>query len=228
MKVLVAEDDAHTRAGLVEILEAEGYTTFAVANGAEARRLMKDQSPDFICLDIMMPDVDGFTLCREIRRENASIPIVFITAKSEEIDKVLGLELGADDFIVKPFGVKEVIARVRAVTRRCLANRQEAPDRQEFHMGDLRVAPSALRAFRGDRKIELSLRDVKIVELLYMNPGKAIDRNTLFERCWGMLGYPNSRAIDQQISQLRKRIEKDPKNPTIIMTVHGVGYRYDE
>ena len=118
MKVLIAEDDPHTRAGLSEILEAEGYQVLTAPDGKDAMRVFQRESPDFVCLDIMMPGMSGNDVCREIRRTNSNVPVIFISAKSEEIDTVIGLELGADDFIVKPFGVKEVVARIRAVTRR--------------------------------------------------------------------------------------------------------------
>jgi DNA-binding response OmpR family regulator len=228
MNVLIAEDDPHTRAGLAEILQAEGYHTILAADGAEAIERFRDEQPDFVCLDIMMPGADGYEVCRTLRKENESLPIIFISAKSEEIDKVLGLELGADDFIVKPFGVKEVVARIRAVTRRCMAVMPQEEKNQRFRMGDLDVIPSELRARRGDTVIDLSLRDVKVLRLLYDNAGKVVDRNMLFNELWGIDYLPNSRALDQHISQLRKRIEVDPKTPAIILTVHGAGYRYEE
>jgi DNA-binding response OmpR family regulator len=180
-----------------------------------------------VCLDIMMPGMDGYAVCREIRRDKTHVPIVFISAKSEEMDKVVGLELGADDFIMKPFGVREVIARIRAVTRRCLAagGRDQASER--FILNDIEVFPSELRARRGDETIDLSLRDVKILQLLHRKAGQVVTRNEFFDECWGIDYLPNSRTLDQHISQLRKRIELDPQNPAIVRTVHGVGYRYD-
>jgi len=227
MKVLVAEDDKLTREGLVAILEAEGYQTVTASDGEEALRAFRREAPDFVCLDVMMPGMDGYAVCREIRRQNAAVPVIFISAKSEEIDKVLGLELGADDFIVKPFGVKEVVARIRAVTRRCLAARGAERSAAPFTIGDLEVFPDELRARRGDEVIDLGLRDVKLLELFARSRGKVLDRNTIFNACWGIHYLPNSRTLDQHISQLRKRIEHDPKDPHIIRTVHGVGYRYD-
>jgi len=227
MKVLIAEDDAHTRVGLAEILEAEGYRTVLAADGQEALDLFTREAPDFVCLDIMMPVVNGYDVCRRIRRDDPAVPVIFISAKSEEIDKVIGLELGADDFITKPFGVKEVVARIRAVTRRTLAARPEEPAPESFTLGDLEVVPAELRARRGEQVIELSLREVKLLELFHANPGKVLDRNTIFNACWGIDYLPNSRTLDQHISQLRKRIEPDPANPTLIRTVHGVGYRYE-
>jgi two-component system, OmpR family, alkaline phosphatase synthesis response regulator PhoP len=226
MKVLVAEDDELTRQGLVEVLKSEGYEVFQAANGVAAVAVFLQTSPDFVCLDIMMPGQSGYDACREIRATSPDIPIVFISAKSEEIDKVVGFELGADDFIVKPFGVREVIARIRAITRRCFKqNEQNAA--KSFVIAGLRVEPTELRAYRDDKSIELSLRDVKMLQLFHDNPGHVLDRNTIFNYCWGEDYFPNSRTLDQHVSQLRKRIEHDPKSPQIIKTVHGAGYRFE-
>ena len=227
MKVLIAEDDDHIRNGLAEVLESEGYQTLPARDGQEALDMFEREKPDFVCLDIMMPGVDGYEVCREIRRRDATVPVIFISAKSEEIDRVVGLELGADDFIMKPFGVREVIARIRAVTRRCMAARAQGRTPSSFTIQDLEVVPAELRARRGDTVIDLSLRDVRILELLYRRRGEVVDRNTFFDECWGIDYMPNSRTLDQHISQLRKRIERDPKNPAIIRTIHGVGYRCD-
>jgi len=226
MKILVAEDDAHTRNGLIDIFEGEGYETVAASTGKEALALFVSESPDIVCLDIMMPDLNGYDACKEIRRANAAVPILFISAKSEEIDKVLGLEIGADDYIVKPFGVKEVVARIRAVTRRATRRGENGPS-NAFVIGDLRVVPDELRAYRKKQVFEIGARDLKILDLFYKNRGKVLDRNTIFDICWGFDYMPNSRSLDQHISQLRKRIEKDPGNPRIIRTVHNAGYRYD-
>ena len=227
MDVLVAEDDPHIREGLIEILEGEGYGTFGACDGEEALTQYRAHRPDLVCLDIMMPRMNGYDVCRAIRKEDPAIPILFISAKSEEIDKVVGLELGADDFIMKPFGVREVIARIRAVTRRCYASRAQPEESAPFTMGDLEVFPAELRARRGEQVVDLSLREVKILALLRARRGEAVSRDVFFDRCWGLDHMPNSRTLDQHIAQLRKRVEDDPKNPAIIRTVHGVGYRYD-
>jgi len=226
MKVLIAEDDPNTRDGLREILQGEGYDVVTAEDGALAWEAFQEQAPQVVCLDVMMPKLDGYGVCRRIRSENSEVAILFITAKSEEIDAVLGLELGADDFIQKPFGVKEVVARIRAVTRRVYANRKSEGS-GEFKIGDLLVKPDELRAYKGDLAIELSLRDIKILQLLAENKGRALHRDAFFDKCWGFDYLPNSRTLDQHISQLRKKIEDDPKEPTIIRTVHGVGYRYE-
>lgn len=226
MKVLICEDDTYIRNGLQELLEGEGYSVLAAADGEASLALFMRERPDFILLDIMMPKYDGYDVCREIRRVDAAVPVIFISAKSEEIDRVIGLELGADDFIVKPFGTKEVIARIRAVTRRCL-RRTGVSEPLSLEFGDLTVYPAELRARRGEDCIELSLRDVKILALLHRERGKVVNRDSLFNECWGRDYLPSSRTLDQHISKLRKAIEREPKAPAIIQTVHGVGYRYD-
>jgi len=227
MKVLLAEDDTNIRKGLADILRNEGYTPLEATDGEQALRLFESEAPDFLCLDIMMPGQSGYEVCRQIRARNARVPIIFISAKSEEVDKVVGLELGADDFIVKPFGVKEVVARIRAVTRRYLADREPDTRANHFTIADLTVYPAQLRARRGQEEIELSLREVRMLELFSRNRGVVLDRSTIFDACWGDRFFPSSRTLDQHIAKLRKRIESDPKNPAIIRTVHGVGYRYE-
>lgn len=227
MRVLVAEDDRNIREGLVEILEGEGYDVAAAKDGREALDLFHAEKHDFVCLDIMMPGINGYDVCREIRKTDSDVPVIFISAKSEEIDRVVGLELGADDFIMKPFGVREVVARIRAITRRCMRTQTNANGDEAFCMGDLQVLPRELRARRGETDIDLSLRDIKILQLLNERRGEVVDRDTFFNVCWGLDYAPNSRTLDQHISQLRKRIEIDPKNPQLIKTVHGAGYRYE-
>ena len=225
MKVLVAEDEIHIREGLVEILGMEGYDVVQAEDGLQAWLMYQQYNLDFICLDIMMPGLNGYDVCRKIRKKDDHIPIIFITAKTEEIDKVLGLELGADDYISKPFGVREVVARIRAVTRRYLmmANTQN----DSFSMAQWQIFPHELKAKSAHTQVELSLRDVKILQLLHAKRGQVINRDELFDVCWGRSYLPNSRTLDQHISTLRKRIEKDPRQPEIIRTVHGAGYRFE-
>ena len=241
MKVLIAEDDALIREGLAEILEKEGYQVVQAADGEQALALFDSEAPQFVCLDIMMPGRSGYDVCRILRQRDEQLPIIFISAKSEEIDKVLGLELGADDFILKPFGVREVVARIRAVTRRYRVGRaaftdvHATEDTAAFQMDDLRIEPDQLRAYRqrpdgdpgADLAYDLSLRDIAILRCLYAQAGKVVSRQTLFDQCWGRDYLPSSRSLDQHISQLRKRIERDPSAPRIIRTAHGSGYRFE-
>lgn len=226
MKVLVAEDDLYTRDGLAEVLREEGYEVATAACGRTALQQFEVWRPECVCLDIMMPNQSGYEVCKRIRQAAPDLPILFISAKSEEVDRLVGFDLGADDFISKPFSVREVIARIRAVTRRAMS-RQPAPP-QPFQMGDLTISPSELRARRGPVVIELSLRDVRILQLLHAKKNQAVDRRVIFKHAWDDDFFPSSRTLDQHISQLRKRIELDPKSPLLIQTVHGVGYRYDE
>ncbi|WP_163830795.1 response regulator transcription factor [Spartinivicinus ruber] len=227
MKVLIAEDDTFIREGLNDLLSNEGYYCILAENGLQAWLLFQAEHPDLVLLDIMMPEKDGYTLCREIRQINQDIPVIFITAKSEEIDQVLGLELGADDYIMKPFGTREVVARIRAVTRRYLRLQSKVTKVSTFTISGLVIYPDELRAQRGEQIIDLSLRDIKILSLLYVERGKVVDRDALFNHCWGRGYIASSRTLDQHISKLRKAIEVDPKNPAIIKTVHGVGYRVE-
>jgi two-component system, OmpR family, alkaline phosphatase synthesis response regulator PhoP len=244
MVVLVAEDDLLTRRGLMDVLREEGLVTLPAADGRQAWDLFQQHRPDFVCLDVMMPGLSGYEVCRRIRALDAQVPVIFLTAKGEEVDKVVGLEIGADDYIVKPFGVKELVARVRAVARRCLKDYLPRPEDlpTQFKIGDLEVHGRELRAHRLGKTsqgetahdastqgvaIDLSLREVKILAVLFQHAGEVVDRQTLMNLAWGQEYLPTSRTLDQHISQLRKRIEVDAKQPQIIQTVHGVGYRYD-
>lgn len=228
MKILIAEDDPNILDGLADIFQNEGYQTIKAVNGNQAVELFHKNKPDFVCLDIMMPDKSGYDVCRKIRETDSDIPVIFISAKSEEIDKVVGLELGADDYIVKPFGVREVVARIRAITRRTLNQKKKSDTVEMFQMGDLKIFPDELRARRDDTVFDLSLRDIDILTVLYENKNTPVSRHELFSQVWGFGHIPNSRTIDQHISQLRKKIEKNPDSPKIIETVHSVGYRYNE
>ncbi len=230
MKILIAEDDDHTREALREVLTMEGFDVLTASDGLQAIDFFRAMRPDFVCLDVMMPGQNGYEVCKQVRKIDEKVPILFLTAKSEEIDTVLGLELGADDYMTKPFGVKEIIARIRAIMRRtAIRNGTNASPQVEggFMMDDLRVEPTELRAYRGDTEIPLSPRDLKVLRLLHDRRGKVVDRNTLADEVWGVDYFPESRALDQHISQLRKRIEIEAANPRIIRTVHGAGYRFE-
>lgn len=226
MKVLIAEDDRNILRGIIEVLQTEGYHTISAEDGESALAAFEREAPDFVCLDIMMPRLSGYEVCKRIRAKNKLVPIMFLSAKSEEIDKVLGLELGADDYVMKPFGVRELTARIRAISRRCLARTERERGSRSFMLGDLEVVPSELRARRGDELIDLSLREVKLLELFHQHPHEVLTRELLFSECWGIEHFANSRTLDQHVSKLRKKIETDPRAPAIIQTVHGAGYRW--
>lgn len=227
MNILIAEDDARTREGLRLALVRAGHRVIAAADGEVAVALFEEEEPDIVCLDIMMPKMSGYDVCKAIRRADKRVPVLFLSAKSEEVDRVLGLELGADDFLSKPFGVAELLARIAAIVRRCSWLSESSSNSQSFLMDDLRVVPAELRAYRGDKAIKLTARDVRILRILHERPGHVLDRNMLCDQAWGLDHFPNSRALDMHISQLRRKIEVDPVNPRIICTVRGAGYRFE-
>ncbi len=230
MHILIAEDDNYLRDGLKVLLTDEGYVCTTTEDGEAALKAFQTSKPDFCILDVMMPKMDGFELCRRIRNIDAQIPIILLTAKGEEIDRVVGLELGADDYIPKPFGTRELVARIKAITRRIDQLETRGTKNQSptpFTMGHLEIDPRSLRATTDNHTIELSLRELNVLVMLFNNQGKVVKRLELFEECWGRRYMANSRALDQFISQLRQKIENDPSSPAIIKTVHGVGYRYE-
>jgi DNA-binding response OmpR family regulator len=188
--------------------------------------MYRTERVDFVVLDIMMPKRSGYDVCKAIRAEDPRTPVMFLSAKSEEIDRVLGLELGADDYLMKPFGTRELVARMRAVARRVLAHAPSARV-ERFEMADLVVEPKELRARRDGALIELSVREVDLLRAFDAHAGQTLDRDQLYDLVWGIGAYPNSRTLDQHISKLRKKIERDPKSPRIIRTVHGAGYRFE-
>ncbi len=252
MKALVAEDDNHTRRAIAEILRGAGWEVTAVADGRAAITCFRDFRPDLVCLDVMMPVLSGFDACREIRAMDRAVPLLFISAKSEEIDKVLGLELGADDFIQKPFGVREFLARVAAVQRRsgrepAMADDRGKPDldgMEPFSFGPWTVRPRELRAQvensqggntphdggiqRGvKRVIDLTRREARILGLLFLRCGEVVGRDDFFRYCWDFDNPPASRTLDQHMVALRRKLEEDPSKPLLIRTVPGAGYRYE-
>lgn len=228
MKILVAEDDPVTREALTACLEGEGFVVISASNGLAALECLERESPDLVCLDIMMPGMDGYEVCRRIRATDSRIPIVFLSAKNEEIDIVVGLELGADDFVRKPFGRHELLARIRGALRRSQGKEKtrETRERFSFAMGPITVFPKELRADREGETIELTPREVSMLTLLYERRGEAVSRDTMLDRCWGLDYYPESRTLDQHIAKLRKKIDDDPAHPQVLETVRGVGYRF--
>lgn len=239
MNILIAEDDDNLRNGIAELLRLEGHECTSVGDGDQALASFISQVPDFCVLDVMMPGLDGFELCRRIRQQNAQVPILFLSAKDEEIDHVVGLELGADDFVVKPFQPRELVARIRAIARRRVLGEgqrsYQGPERGDakatenpFFMDDLEVDARSLRASRPGLIVALSRRELKILQLLKRRAGEVVTKQALYDACWGRDYLPSSRALDQQMLVLRRKIERDPGNPRLITTIHGEGYRYEE
>jgi DNA-binding response OmpR family regulator len=223
MRVLIADDDPITLDSVAACLAAEGFLPLTAHDGEEALALWRKKKPELLCLDIMMPRLGGYEVCRAVRAEDPHVPILFLSAKSEEVDVVVGLELGADDFLRKPCGKHELLARVRATLRR---SQGRTRDRRSFQLHDLTVYPRELRAERDGSLIDLTPRETSILELLHERAGEVVDRDTLLTRCWGLDYFPESRTLDMQIAKLRRRIERDPTQPEIIETVRGSGYRH--
>jgi DNA-binding response OmpR family regulator len=230
-KILIAEDDANIRQGLVATLESEGYGVTAASDGAQALRLFPQEKFDLVVLDVMMPKASGYDVCRELRGRGMLVPVVFLTAKGEEIDKVVGLKLGADDYITKPFGVHELLARIEAVLRRSRSNHVE--DRRTdsslpplFRLGAAEVDRRKFVAIVGDESAALTARELRLAEVFASHPGEVLTRDRLLNLVWGVNYFGTTRTLDQHVAQLRKKIS-GPNAPEPIATVHGVGYRYD-
>jgi len=229
-RILIAEDDANIRTGVTATLESDGYEVVAAVDGAQALRLFPQQKFDLVLLDVMMPKASGYEVCRDLRAKGATVPVLFLTAKGEEIDKVVGLKLGADDYVTKPFGVHELLARVEALVRRGRAS--AAPDGTielppVFRLGRAEIDRRKFSATVGGRTQSLTARELKLAELFGAHPGEVLSRDALLNGAWGIGYVGTTRTLDQHVAQLRKKIETDPAKPKTIVTVHGVGYRND-
>ena len=229
IKILVAEDDRNIRMGLVDTLESENYQVVEAKTGKQALELYQSGSFDLVLLDIMMPEKSGYDVCRDIRALDEDIPVIMLTAKGEEIDKVVGLKLGADDYITKPFGVHELLARIAAVLRR---SRRDGSGKGEsnldpFLFGRFEVNPKTFKMTRGKRPVDLSEGELNLLLHFHIHKGEVLSRDNILNAIWGIDYLGTTRTLDQHIAQLRKKIELDPSNPSHITTVHGVGYRYE-
>lgn len=228
IRVLIAEDDANLRQGLIDLLECEGYTVTAAADGRQALEAFRRQAPDLVLLDVMMPELSGYDVCRQIRKSDSRTPIIMLTAKGEEIDKVVGLELGADDYVTKPFGLHELRARIAAVLRRSRSQQPEtaAGLPEQFAIGQALVDRKTYQVSNGRQTHSLTSRELKLLEIFHSRPHEVLSRNDLLNAAWGVDYFGTTRTLDQHIAQLRKKIETDPASPQYLLTVHGVGYKF--
>jgi DNA-binding response OmpR family regulator len=223
--IIVVEDDAHIRLGLCDALRGEGYEVSDCRDGLEAGPLIKHTTPDLVILDIMLPGKSGFDLCREIRAGKDRVPILMLSAKGQEIDKVVGLELGADDYVTKPFGLRELLARVQALLRRAGPTGKGTDLPAEIAFGNVRIDGKALRGKRGKEQFELTPRELKVLAVLFRERGNAVSRDALLNEVWGIEYYGTTRTLDQLIVKLRQKIEDVPSEPKHLLTVHTLGYR---
>jgi DNA-binding response OmpR family regulator len=223
-RILVVEDEPTIAVGLQDDLELEGYTVEVVEDGATAAKRALEGGHDLILLDVMLPQKDGFTVCREVRQAGLSTPIILLTAKGQEVDKVLGLELGADDYVTKPFSPRELLARIKAVLRR--TNDSAKPD-QIYQFGDVQVDFGRCEVSRTGRKVDLTAMEFKFLRAFLSHPGQVLTLDQLIEEVWGPDVFLTDRVIYTHINNLRSKIEANPTKPRHLITVRGIGYRFD-
>ena len=227
-RILVVEDDPHIRLGLVETLSGEGYHISESRDGAQALAQIRQEQPDLVILDVMLPRKSGYDICRELRAAKNAVPILMLTAKGQEADKVIGLELGADDYVTKPFGVRELIARVHALLRRAQTDRNGAePPPDVIRIGTAEIDVPALRGRRDGTSFDLTPRELAVLVLLHRERGNAISRDRILNEVWGIEYYGTTRTLDQVIVKIRQKIETEPAAPRHLLTVHGLGYRLE-
>ena len=229
-KILVVEDETALRETLEYTLRREGYTVLTAQDGREALQTARAEKPDLIILDILLPGIDGFEVCRLLRQE-MSVPILMLTARADEVDKVVGLEMGADDYVTKPFSMRELMARVKALLRRVRLDRSEVERQQaaatQLRFGDLVIDVARREVRRGGRLLHLKPKEFDLLLFLARHPGMVLSRDLILERVWGWDFAGGTRTVDVHIRWLREKIEPDPKHPTRIITIRGVGYRFD-
>lgn len=222
--ILVIEDDVSILRGLKDNLEFEGYKVITETNGNEGLKLAMEKDADLLLLDIMLPGMNGYEICRRVKKEKPDLPIIMLTARGSEMDKVSGLDTGADDYITKPFSLPELLARVRAVFRR-IKDEPEIPENYSF--GNIRLDFKKMQAFRGNDEIFLSAREFAIMQYFMRHEGEAVHRHDLLSEVWGYEALPNTRTIDNFILDLRKKLEENPSKPRHIESVRDIGYRFN-
>ena len=221
-KILIVDDEPEIVRGLEDNLRFEGYQTAAATNGQEALALALTGAPDLILLDIMMPRMSGWDVCRALREKGIEVPVIMLTARGEEVDRVRGLELGADDYVTKPFSLRELLARVRAVLRRPGARGRF----EEFTFGEVRIRPRVRQVFKAGEEVRLTRKDFDLLVFLVAHRGEVITRERLLDEVWGYERFPTTRTVDTHILRLRKKFEADADQPVWILTLHGHGYKF--
>jgi DNA-binding response OmpR family regulator len=222
-RILVVEDDPAILRGLADNLKFESYEVLTAGDGEAAYRLLRETKPDLLILDLMLPRMSGYELCRKARSEGITTPILMLTARGEEADRVLGLDLGADDYVTKPFSVRELLARVRAILRRGAGPPKAMPD--DLRFDDVVVDFRRYEARKGETALEMTRKEFGVLRLLAARAGEVVSREELLNEVWGYENYPSTRTVDNHIASLRSKIEEDPAQPRRLLTVHGVGYK---
>jgi len=223
IKILIVEDEPNMVAGLRDNFEYEGYDVITAPDGVAGLERALEESPDLVVLDVMMPRMSGLDVCKQLKARRPSMPIIMLTARGQEVDKVVGLELGADDYVTKPFSIRELLARVKAVLRRAHA----APkDKELYKFGDVEVNLRSCQVSRKGKPVDVSSKEFELLKYFLCHSGEAISRDKLLEEVWGYDRFPTTRTVDAHIVRLRQKVEVKPEDPHFILTVHGVGYKF--
>jgi len=221
-RILVVEDEPDIVRGLRDALEFEGYEVFSSGSGREGVKLVRDKSPDLLVLDLMLPDINGFSVCEEVRRTHPTLPIIMLTARSQEADKIRGFEAGADDYVTKPFSIGELLARIGAAFRRM----QRASGVDEIiRIGPAQVFPRRQELVRNRKTVALTFYEVEVVKLLAEKAGQPVTRDEILDKIWGVQATSTTRSVDNCMVKLRKKLEDDPAHPRHIVTIYGTGYK---
>ncbi len=220
-RILVVEDEPDIARGLRDALEFEQFEVTTTGHGREGIRILRERGSDLVILDLMLPDVNGFTVCEEIRQSHPVVPIIMLTARSQEIDKIRGLESGADDYVTKPFSIGELVARINAIFRRL----HRAGNDEAIQIGQVIFHPRRHELVRNRKATALSFYEVEILRLLFERAGEPVARDEILEKIWGVAGYGSSRSVDNFVVKLRKKIEDDASSPRHIVTIYGTGYK---
>ena len=223
-RILIIEDETPMRTALKDVIESEGYRALTAADGESGLKRAIEEKPDLVLLDIMMPKLDGYEVCAELRRLANPVPILMLTAKGQVEDRVTGLDVGADDYLVKPFSTEELLARVRALLRRF--QKQSKPP-AKLKLGDVEVDLARQTVMRGKKAVHLTAKEFAMLRLMAESPGEPITRERFLDVVWGYAAFPTTRTVDNHIASLRGKIERDPDSPKWIKTVHGVGYKLE-
>ncbi|MBV8629779.1 MAG: response regulator transcription factor [Silvibacterium sp.] len=222
-KILIVEDEPNMVAGLRDNFEFEGYRVITAGDGVEGLQKALDESPDLVVLDVMMPRMSGLEVCKQLRAKRASLPIIMLTARGQEVDKVVGLELGADDYVTKPFSIRELLARVKAILRRAAAGPKN-PEQHSF--GDVEVDLRRCRVVKSGKLLDVSSKEFELLKYFISHSGETLSRDRLLEDVWGYDNFPTTRTVDTHLVRLRQKLEPDPEQPQYFLTVHGTGYRF--
>jgi two-component system alkaline phosphatase synthesis response regulator PhoP len=222
-RILIVEDEPAMVAGLRDNFEYEGYDVISAGDGVQGLERALAEHPDLVVLDVMMPRMSGLDVCKQLKAKRPSLPIIMLTARGQEIDKVVGLELGADDYVTKPFSIRELMARVKAVLRRASPG---SATPEVYRFSDVEVNVRSNEVHRGGEPVELSAKEFALLAYFVAHPAETLSRDRLLDAVWGYENYPSTRTVDTHILHLRQKLEANPEEPRLILTVHGTGYKF--